>query len=168
MLLDWPKSAMNSPRSISRFMPLCERRSEQVHALVDRARLQRREHKVCQKLFLQIADNQLAGAGADRFFFEPFQLLGLAQVRAEAHHLTLIIFSQPRDDDGSIESAAVSKNGFCDGLHRGLYPLFSVSNAVGEVQPGVPLEQRRGACASRAAQTRIIPRILPVLPLIWS
>jgi len=96
-----------------------ERRAQQVNALVNGPGLHGREHEIGQEFLAQIADVELAGAGLERLFLEPVQFFLLPQVRGEANHLAMVIFTQPRHNNGCIEAAAVGENYLGNRLHGG-------------------------------------------------
>ena len=63
----------------------------------------------------QIGDDQLACAGGDGLGFQSFQLVGLTDVAGYGDDLgVVVVFLQPRDDDGCIQTAGICKDNFLD------------------------------------------------------
>ena len=75
-------------------------------------------HNVVGSVFLgQIQYIQLAGAGFDGLLLQTLQLIGLAHIAGNGNDLAVIVvFLQPRDNDGSIQAAGVGKNDFFNGI----------------------------------------------------
>ena len=63
----------------------------------------------------QIGDDQLTGTGGDGLGFQSFQLVGLTDVAGYGDDLgVVVVFLQPRDDDGCIQTAGICKDNFLD------------------------------------------------------
>ena len=84
--------------------------AQEILALVDRAGLDHREDEVARELLLQVGDVALGRAGAFGLGFQALEFLLLADVGAEGDDLGVILFLEPGEDDGGIESARISEN----------------------------------------------------------
>ena len=87
----------------------CEGRAQQVLALVDRARLERRPNEVLDELLAQVFDVQLFRAALFRLLVEGLQLFALPDVARNADHIAVIIFLQPRHDNRGIQTTGISQ-----------------------------------------------------------
>ena len=67
-----------------------DRSAEQIGAFVDRIGAQHRENIVLDEFFAQVADNDFARAGLERFLFNRLKILALAEVGAEGDHLAAV------------------------------------------------------------------------------
>ena len=73
------------------------------------------EDVILHKLTGQVQHVQLGGAGLDGLFLQPFQLVGLAHVAGDGDDLGIIVvFLQPGDDDGRIQTAGIGENDLLD------------------------------------------------------
>ena len=87
--------------------------AEQVLALIDRARFERREDIVVDELVGEIGDVQLARARLDRLLFKTLELLALTDVARDRDDLAaVVILFEPRDDYGRVQTARISQNHF--------------------------------------------------------
>ena len=83
---------------------LCDHRAgegsaHQVHAFVNRIRLDRGPDVVAHKLFAQIFDVELRSASRERLLFEARQLSALAHVSAVTNNFAVVLFLQPAKHD---------------------------------------------------------------------
>ena len=68
-------------------------------------------------LIHQISDDQLGSAGGQGLFFQAIQLVSLTDVAGHGDDFGIaIIFLQPGNDDGSIQTAGIGKNNFLNRL----------------------------------------------------
>ena len=89
-------------------------RAEQV-LLVHRAGLHGRDDVIVYVLVRQVEHVELRRAGLDGLLFEAVELAGLADVAGHGDDFAVIVvFLQPGDDDGRIQTAGVSKDDFFD------------------------------------------------------
>ena len=89
-----------------------QRRAEQILVLVHRARLDRREDVVGQELLPQVFDDDFARAGLVGLLDDGLDVVALAHVGHEGDDVVVIVFFQPRNDDGGIKSSGISKYDF--------------------------------------------------------
>ena len=89
-----------------------QRSSQQILVLVNRPGLQSREYVASQELFAQIFDNHFAGAGRISLLDDGFDVVPLAHIADHGDDVIGIVFLQPWNDDGSVESTGISKNNF--------------------------------------------------------
>ena len=91
-----------------------EGRAQQI-ALIVRAHLHRGDDDVVHHLVHEVGDDQLAGAGLQRLFLQPLQLVGLPDVAGHRDDLgVVIVLLQPGDDDGRIQAAGIGEHDFFD------------------------------------------------------
>ena len=88
-----------------------EGRAEQVFFIFG-ACLQARPDVVLDERLVQILDVQLGRAGRQRLFLQTVQLGALADVAGNGDHLAAVVFLQPRNDDGCIQTAGIGENDF--------------------------------------------------------
>ncbi len=101
--------------------------AEQVVAFVARVHPHHREHEVAHELFAQILDEDvfLGDAHCPRLVARRAELLALAQIGGEGHHLAAALHAQPFGDHRSVQPAGIGEHDALDrgGLalgHRGL------------------------------------------------
>ena len=105
----------------------CKRSAEQVFVFVHRARLHRGINVILNKFFAQVLYVQLGSARFESLLFQPVQLALLPDIGGNGDHFAVvIIFFQPRDDDGRIQPARISKDNLLDLFlfHMGLTSKF--------------------------------------------
>ena len=83
--------------------------AQQVLVLIDGAGLQGRPDEVLDEFLAQILDVELLRAGLLRLLVQRLELVALAHVRSAAHDGAAVVFLEPRDDDGRIQSAGIRK-----------------------------------------------------------
>ena len=83
--------------------------AQQVLVLIDGAGLQGRPDEVLDEFLAQILDVELLRAGLLRLLVQRLELVALAHVRSAAHDSAAVVFLEPRDDDGRIQSAGIRK-----------------------------------------------------------
>ena len=89
-------------------------RAEQV-LLVRGAGLHGRDDVIVNVLVRQVEHVELRRAGLDGLLFQTVELAGLADVAGHGDDFAVIVvFLQPGDDDGRIQTAGVSKDDFFD------------------------------------------------------
>ena len=98
---------------------LCQNRAGKAGAqqvvLVLRAELQGGEDVVLHKVLLQVQHIQLGCAGSLGLFFQTVQLGALTHVTGNSNDLAVVVvFLQPGNDDGGIQTAGVSQHDFFD------------------------------------------------------
>ena len=93
-----------------------DRGAEQIDALIQRIGAEHREHIVADELLAQVLDEDVGLLDAKhlRLAAGRLQLLALAEVSGEGHHLRLIGLLQPFEDDGRIEAAGVGEHDLLD------------------------------------------------------
>ena len=99
-----------------------DRGAEQVDALVERVHAHHREDEVADELLAQVLDVDLADAQHLGLAAGRLELLALAEVGGEGHHLGAVGGLQPLEDDRGVEPAGVGENDLLDVGHR-LLPL---------------------------------------------
>ena len=72
-----------------------DRGAEQIGALVQRIGAEHRKHVVAHELFAQVLDEDLRRAHQLGLFARRLELLALAQVGGEGHHLAAVAVLQP-------------------------------------------------------------------------
>ena len=70
---------------------------------------------VLHVIFLQVQDVQLGSAGLEGLFFQAIQFSTLANVTGNGNDFAVVVvFFQPGNDDGSVQTAGVCQNDFLD------------------------------------------------------
>src|SRR5262249_39183041 len=105
--------------------------------LVHRARLDRRENVVRQELLPQVVDDDLARAGLIRLLDNRVEVVSLADVRHIGDDVVVIVFFQPRNDDGGVEASRISKYDLLTHVHSS---GGSGANRLPAIGPGWPSE----------------------------
>ena len=109
-----------------------DRRSEQVFAFVDGVRAEHRVNEIADEFLAQVVNVDLGDAGGFGLGARRFELLALADVGGEGHHLAPISVLQPFEDHRSIEAAGVRQHCFVDGAwHTGQSILAPVLRMTG-------------------------------------
>src|SRR5438876_5413777 len=116
-------------------LPLRDQRTgnsgaEQVAPLVHGARAQHREDVIPDEGLPEILDVHLARAHLSRLRLDGLQVLSLAQVRAEGHHLAAIGLLQPFEDDRRVEAARVGQHNLLDHLSAASHGHRSRSSRI--------------------------------------
>ncbi len=93
-------------------------RAQHVLALVHRAGAQQAEEVLLREFVLEVFDDEFAGAALERLLFQALQFLALAQVRGEADDFAVVVFLQPRHDDGGVQAAGVGQDHLFDVFAR--------------------------------------------------
>ena len=92
----------------------CKAGAQQV-ILVLSAELQGGEDVVLDEILLQVQHVQLGSAGGLCLFFQAVQLSALTHVTGNSNDLAVVVvFLQPGNDDGGVQTAGVSQNDFFD------------------------------------------------------
>jgi hypothetical protein len=81
-----------------------ERRPEQVARLVDGVGLDGGEDVVGDELLLEVLDDDLVGAGANRLLADRLEVLVLPDVAHVGHDGNLVRVFEPGEDDARVES----------------------------------------------------------------
>ena len=76
------------------------------------ARFQRGKDVSGKKFFAQIFDDDLAGASRVRLLHDCFDIVTLADVADHGDDVVVVVFFEPWNDDGSIESAGIGEDDF--------------------------------------------------------
>src|SRR4051812_24043371 len=92
-------------------------RAEEVVLLVNRAGFENGKEEVARELFLRIDEMEVARASAIRLLRESRGFFGLADVDSHGDDFAAVVFFEPRNDDGRVETAAVGEGHFFVGLH---------------------------------------------------
>ena len=87
-----------------------DRGAEEILALVQRVRSEHRKDEVLDKGFAEIVDEDFLHAQHLGLGARGFELLALAEVGGEGHHLAAVVFLQPAQDDGGVETARISED----------------------------------------------------------
>jgi hypothetical protein len=98
-----------------------DRGAQQVLALIDCVGAEHREDVVAHELLAQVHDEDVLGLDAkqQRLVARRPQLLALAQVGGEGHHLAAVLGLQPFQDDRGVEAAGVGEHHFFHGRVHG-------------------------------------------------
>ena len=141
-----------------------DRGAEQVDALVEGIGPKHREYVVADKLLAQVLDEDVALLDAQHLRLAPgrLQLLALAEVGGERHHLGLIGLLQPLQDDRRVEPSRIGEH---DLLHPGpdtlgghRLPLAGhedLRRTIGEIGASASARPRR---AARVCRGGLAPR----------
>ena len=101
-----------------------DRRAEQIRALVERVGAHHRKDEVADELLAQIVDEDVLRLDPHqrRLVARGLDLLALAEVGGEGHHLAAVALLQPFEDDAGVEPARESEDDASDRFgHRGLF-----------------------------------------------
>jgi len=98
----------------------CKRSTQQIPVFINSTSLYSREYIIVYEFILQIQNDELRSTGLDCLFFQSVQFCTLSNVsRNSDDFAVIIIFFQPRNNDGCIQSARISQNDFFNFLcHR--------------------------------------------------
>jgi hypothetical protein len=101
-----------------------DRGAKEIRALVERIRPEHGKNVVAHELFAQILDEDVLRLDAEkkRLLACRLELLALAEIGGEGHHLAAIGGLQPFQDDGGIEPAGISEHHL---LHRARFGVLS-------------------------------------------
>ncbi len=80
--------------------------------LIHRARLDRGKDVVEHEFLTQVFHNHLAGAGRVRFLDHRIQIIALSYVGNVSDHVAIVVFFQPRNNDGGIETSGICQYDF--------------------------------------------------------
>ncbi|MNJ61334.1 hypothetical protein D3C77_571170 [compost metagenome] len=104
-----------------------DRGAQQILALIDGVGAEHREDEVAHELLAQVVDEDVLGLDAQlqRLLLGGGQLLALAQVGGEGHHLGVILRLQPLQDDRRVQPARIGEDDFLGGglAHRSGNPF---------------------------------------------
>src|SRR6266404_1389553 len=81
------------------------RSAEEIGVFVAGAGAQGRPDIIADKFFAQILDVRRGSAGGERFLARGFEIFLLADVADDGDDFAAVIFLEPRDDDGGVESS---------------------------------------------------------------
>ena len=94
----------------------CKRRAEQVLFIL-RTHHDRRDDNLVAHFIDKVSDDQLACAGLKRLFLQTLELVALTDVGGNSDDFgVIVVFLQPGNDDGRIQTARVGENDFLDGF----------------------------------------------------
>ena len=96
-----------------------QRSSEEILVFVHCASLERLEDVLGEELFLEIAHDDFGGARLIRLFGNGVHVVALSDIGDECDHFASVVFVEPGDDDGRVESTGIGKHYFC--RHRFLW-----------------------------------------------
>src|SRR4029077_12915115 len=88
------------------------RSAQQVRVLVNRAGAQRRPNVIADKFFAEVFDMGGRSARSERFLARGLEILLLADVADHGDDFAAIIFLQPGNDDGGVESSRIGEHDF--------------------------------------------------------
>ena len=92
----------------------CKRRAEQVLFIL-RTHHDRRDDNLVAHFIDKVGDDQLACAGLKRLFLQTLELVALTDVGGNSDDFgVIVVFLQPGNDDGRIQTARVGENDFLD------------------------------------------------------
>ena len=129
-----------------------ERGAEQVAALVDGARPHRREDVAADELVAQVFDEHRGCPGSDGLVRSCLKVLVLAHVGHDRENLGVVVFLEPRDGAGGVESAGIGESNTF--WHGGTNRNPAVR--MGETAAGrLNTEQRAGRAAGRGAENTV-------------
>ena len=113
-----------------------DRGAEQILALVDRVGAEHREHEVADEFLAQVLDEDVLRLDAEqqRLLARGLELLALAEIGGEGHHLAAIGGLQPLQDDRGVEPAGIGEHDFLDVLYRVAVRHCRLSAIVGTRQ----------------------------------
>ena len=96
-----------------------DRGAEQILALIERIGAKHREHIVAHEFFAQVFDEDILRLDAEHQRLLPggLELLALAEIGGEGHHLAAIGGLQPFEDDRGIETARIGQHDFLHVTH---------------------------------------------------
>ena len=91
-----------------------DRGAEQILSFVQRVRAEHREHVVAHEFLAQILDEDVLRLDAEqqRLLARRLELLALAEIGGEGHHLAAIGGLQPLQDDRGVEPARIGEHDF--------------------------------------------------------
>ena len=103
--------------------------AEQILALIHRIGAEHREDEILHEGLAQILDENLLDAEQLRLGAGRLQLLALAEVGGEGHHLAMVGVLQPAQNDRGIQPAGVGEDDFFDCMFHGGLVLSWVRSA---------------------------------------
>ena len=120
-----------------------DRRAEQIDALIDGVGPEHREDVVAHEFLAQILDIDLLDAHHLGLLARRLQLLALAEIGGEGHHLAAIGHLQPFQDDRGVEAAGIGEHDFLDVGHgEAFFVIGRVFIGGGDARP-------QGVCRGR-------------------
>ena len=105
--------------------------TEQVLALVHGVGAEHREHEIAREFLAQCLDVDLLDAHGLGLGARRLDLLALADVGGEGHHLAAVGLLQPLEDDGGIQTARVGEHHFFYVRHSTCNPVNALSLSGG-------------------------------------
>ena len=127
-----------------------DRRAEQIDALVERVHAEHRKNEIAHEFFAQILDVDLLDAEHLGLLARRLELLALAEVGGERHHLAVIGRLQPFQDDRGVEPARIGEHDLFDVARHG---KPSVSKSARDLREG---EGRRKREATQEKKQRYV------------
>jgi hypothetical protein len=100
-----------------------DRGAEQVQPLIERVGAEHREDEVAHEFLAHILDVDFLDAQHLGLLARGLQLLALAEIGGEGHHLAAILGLQPFQDDRGVETAGIGENDFL-GRGHGRIPVL--------------------------------------------
>ena len=101
-----------------------DRCTEQILAFIHRTRFHERPKVFGYEFVPEILNVALGGASSDGFLFEPVQLVVLADIAGHGNDFTAIVFLEPRNDYGSVETAGVRQHDLLHFILHNCSPSF--------------------------------------------
>ena len=91
-----------------------DRGAEQVEALVQGIGAEHREDEIADEFLAQVLDVDFLDAEHLGLLAGRLELLALAEIGGEGHHLAIVGIAQPFEDDGGVEAARIGEDDFLD------------------------------------------------------
>ena len=92
-----------------------DRGAQQIDAFIERVGAEHREDEVADEFLAQIVDEDFCLMPIiSAFCARRLQLLALAEVGGEGHHLAADSFLQPAENDGGVQPAGIGQDDFLD------------------------------------------------------
>ncbi len=98
-----------------------DRGAEQILALIECIGAEHREDEVAAELLAHILDEDLLDPGHLGLLARRLQLLALAEIGGEGHHLAAVGLLQPFQDDAGVEPAGIGEHDLLDVLGHGFF-----------------------------------------------
>ena len=128
-----------------------QRRYQRIAALVERARLQHRQHVVGGELRTRVDHLDVGGAGVERAGSDRLGVDALPDVDQQGDHVGVVLVGQPAQGDRGVEAAGIGKN------HGVFHGVSSCSRSIKRIR-SCPV------CGSRAISARVSsPAMVPMI-----
>ena len=128
-----------------------DRRAEQIDALVERVHAEHRKNEVAHEFFAQILDVDLLDAEHLGLLARRLELLALAEIGGERHHLAAIGRLQPFQDDRGIEPARIGEHDLFDVTR---HERIRLSESARDLREGEGRRKKRAGLAATTIAAR--------------